>query len=324
MNDTKNKLRRPTRGRLLRLAGTLISSALFIWLLLQQDWAKTLESLSNVPLWLLPLVFALYISGMLINSLRWNFLLKAQNVDIPVLETLKLFITGAFASNFLPSTIGGDTLRAVGLLKYNISLTLSAASVVLDRLMNVLATMTFLPFSFALFGKQLELFSSISVGLNLSLPNILLLGMVSISKGWPERWLVKIKNWLSRLWGIVKVWLHRPGVLIGAFVLSWLSTFVIFLGIWMLARGLGMDLAIFEVMGIMVLTYFISMLPISINGYGLREIAVTALYVQVGASLEQASTLAVITRFMLLLETLPGALWLSDIVTPGKNGEETT
>ena len=74
----------------------------------------------------------------------------------------------------------------------------------------------------------------------------------------------------------------------------------------------------------MVLTYFISMLPISINAYGLREVAVTALYMQVGASLEQASTLAVITRFMLLLETLPGALWLSEIVTPEKKGEETT
>jgi len=99
---------------------------------------------------------------------------------------------------------------------------------------------------------------------------------------------------------------------------------VSFFGIWILARGLGMDIALYEVMGIMVLTYFISMLPISINGYGLREVAVTALYMQVGASLEQASTLAVITRFMLLLETLPGALWLSDIVTPEKKGEETT
>ena len=160
MDDTKKKFRKPSKGQVLRWVGTLISSALFIWLLLQQDWEKTLESLANTPLWLLPLVFALYVCGMVINSLRWNFLLRAQNVNIPVLETLKLVITGAFASNFLPSTIGGDTIRAVGLLSYKVSLTLSAASVVLDRLLNVLAMMTFLPFSFAVFGNQLELFSS--------------------------------------------------------------------------------------------------------------------------------------------------------------------
>lgn len=324
MDDSKKKLRRPSKGQVLRWAGTLISSALFIWLLLQQDWAKTFESLSNAPLWLLPLVFALYVSGMVINSLRWNFLLRAQNVNIPVLETLKLVITGAFASNFLPSTIGGDSIRAVGLLRYNVSLTLSAASVVLDRLLNVLAMMTFLPFSFTVFGNQLDLFFSGSRSLNISVPSILLFGMVSVTKEWTERWFIKLKNWFTRLWDIVKVWLHRPGVLVGSFVLSWLSSFVIFFGIWILARGLGMDIALYEVMGIMVLTYFISMLPIAINAYGLREVAVTALYMQVGASLEQASTLAVITRFMLLLETLPGALWLSEIVTPEKKGEETT
>jgi uncharacterized protein (TIRG00374 family) len=324
MDDEKKKFRRPSKGQVLRWVGTLISSALFIWLLLQQDWEKTFESLANAPLWLLPLVFALYVSGMVINSLRWNFLLRAQNVNIPILETLKLVITGAFASNFLPSTIGGDTIRAVGLLRYNVSLTLSAASVVLDRMMNVLAMMTFLPFSIAVFGNQLELFSTGSRSLNLNFPSILLFGVVSVTKEWIKRWSIKFKNWFARVWDIVKVWLHRPGVLVGAFGLSWLSSFVIFLGIWILARGLGMEIALYEVFGIMVLTYFISMLPISINGYGLREVAVTALYIQVGASLEQASTLAVITRFMLLLETLPGALWLSDIVTPETKGKETT
>ena len=324
MDDKKKKIRRPTKGQILRWVGTLVSSALFIWLLLQQDWEKTFESLANAPLWLLPLVFALYVSGMVINSLRWNFLLRAQNVNIPILETLKLVITGAYASNFLPSTIGGDTVRAVGLLRYNVSLTLSAASVVLDRMMNVLAMMTFLPFSIAVFGNQLELFSSGSRSSIKSFPSILLFGVVSVTKEWIERWSIKFKNWFARVWDIVKVWLHRPGILVGAFVLSWLSSFVIFFGIWILARGLGMEIALYEVFGIMVLTYFISMLPISINGFGLREVAVTALYIQVGASLEQASTLAVITRFMLLLETLPGALWLSDIITPETKGKETT
>ena len=324
MDDTNKKFRKPSKGQVLRWVGTLISSVLFISLLLRQDWAKTMESLANAPFWLLPVVFALYVSGMVINSLRWNLLLRAQNVTVPIIETLKLVMTGAFASNFLPSTIGGDTLRAVGLLKFNVSLTLSAASVVLDRLMNVLAMMTFLPFSFFVFGNRLELFSSGIRSLIFSEPSFVLLGMVSLTKGWTERWIIKLKNWFTRVWDIVKVWLHRPGVLVGAFVLSWLSSFVIFFGIWILARGLGMDIALYVVLGIMVLTYFISMLPISINGYGLREVAVTALYMQVGASLEQASTLAVITRFMLLLETLPGALWLSDIVTPEKKGEETT
>jgi len=195
---------------------------------------------------------------------------------------------------------------------------LSGASVVLDRLMNVCAMLTFLPFSVIVFGNQLEIFSSSSLSQRWISSGYLSTLLVSNMKGWLERWQKKFFNWFKRLWIILKVWLHHPGVLIIAFILSWLSSFVVFLGIWILARELGIDISLIEVMGIMVLTYFFSMLPISVNGYGLREVAVTALYMQVGASLEQASTLAVITRFMLLLETLPGALWLSDVVVPEK------
>ena len=67
-------------------------------------------------------------------------------------------------------------------------------------------------------------------------------------------------------------------------------------------------------MGINVLTYLLTLLPISVNGYGVREVAMTTLYMQLGASLEQASTLALITRFFMLMETLPGALWLPQIL----------
>jgi hypothetical protein len=56
-------------------------------------------------------------------------------------------------------------------------------------------------------------------------------------------------------------------------------------------------------------------LPISVNGYGLREVAYTTLYSALGASVEQASTLALVTRFLTVLATIPGAIWLSSTVS---------
>jgi len=82
-----------------------------------------------------------------------------------------------------------------------------------------------------------------------------------------------------------------------------------------------MQVSLYQVMGVMALSYAVNLLPISINGYGVREIALTTLYMHIGASLEQASTLAVVTRFVLLIEALPGALWLPRAV-PTVNGEE--
>jgi uncharacterized membrane protein YbhN (UPF0104 family) len=304
-----------SKTRIIRWAGTLIATALFLWLLLRQDWAVTWEKLASTPLWLLPLVFALYFLGMVINAVRWNTLLRAQGIRIPLIQVLKILITGAFASNFLPSTIGGDSVRVVSLLRYDAELTVSLASVVLDRLLNVIAMMTVLPFSFAVFGPPGMIFQKLGESAG---------GMIAITgaaNGWAGKWLAKLTRWMKRTREILGAWLHRPGVLVFSFVLSWLSSFVVFVAVWILARGLGMGVALYQVMGVMALTYVVSLLPISINGYGVREVAVTTLYVHLGATLEQASALAVVTRFVLLLEALPGAIWLPKSIPSTKEEE---
>lgn len=318
MDKVEKKPRPLSKSRLFRWVGTLISSALFVWLLSRQDWAKTWESLSNSPIWLLPLVFLLYFSGVVLNTLRWNVLLRAQGISVPFLELLKIVITGSFASNFLPSTIGGDTVRIVSLTRFSAAWSVSVASVVVDRLMNVLAMFTILPFSFIVFGMP-GAFPQNAFAFK---P----LGWVFGSIGWTGdrvgKWRSRLARWFKRLLEIIQIWIGQPGVLVLSFIFAWFSSMAVFLAIWALARGLGMTLVLYQVMGVMALTYLLSLLPISINGYGVREVAVTTLYMQLGASLEQASTLAVVTRFVLLLEALPGALWLSKYVTPEERGEE--
>jgi uncharacterized membrane protein YbhN (UPF0104 family) len=75
-----------------------------------------------------------------------------------------------------------------------------------------------------------------------------------------------------------------------------------------------MNVTFWQVMAVQTVTYFVSQLP-SINGYGFREGAYTTLYTALGATLEQASTLALVTRFISVIATVPGALWLSKSVT---------
>jgi uncharacterized membrane protein YbhN (UPF0104 family) len=181
-----------------------------------------------------------------------------------------------------------------------------AASVVMDRLLNVLSFFVTLPFSFITFGAQLLAllkFGQVAGGA------IMAAAFVPAEKKKPswKQTFIDVKEALV-------LWRSRPWQLALAFVISWLSIFVIFLGVWVIARGLGIHVALYQVMGINVLTYLLTLLPVSVNGYGVREVAMTTLYMTLGASLEQASTLALITRFFMLIETLPGALWLPQIL----------
>jgi glycosyltransferase 2 family protein len=293
-------------SKAIRWAGTAIATGLFAWLLIRQDWHTTWKNLTLLSGWLIPLALALYYAGELFNAARWYVLLRAQSTPVTFFQTVKIVFAGAFVSNFLPSTIGGDAVRIVYVRRFFKGWAVGTASVVMDRLLNVLSFVVTLPFSFITFGAQLLVllkFGQVAGGTGLAAAFV---PAEKKKRSWKETF-AEVKEALV-------MWRNRPWQLALAFVISWLSIFVIFLGVWVIARGLGIHVALYQVMGINVLTYLLTLLPVSVNGYGVREVAMTTLYMQLGASLEQASTLALITRFFMLMETLPGALWLSQIL----------
>lgn len=298
--------------RWVRWLGTLLTSGLFIWLLARQDWAATWDNLSHLPVWIFPLALCLYYAGILANAVRWFILLRVQSVGISLWETIKIVCVGAFVSNFLPSTIGGDAVRILRIQRYTPGSPVGVASIIVDRLLNVLAMLVTLPMSFITFGAGV---------------------LEVLSGGQSSQWLLalpaavvvpdsKLKTALRQGYAQFKdalgLWRRQPWQLALGFGVAWLSIFVIFLAVWLIANGLGIRVALYQVMGVNVLTYLLTLLPVSVNGYGLREVLVTTLYMQLGASLEQAATLAITTRFFMLLETLPGALWLGETLSGNK------
>jgi glycosyltransferase 2 family protein len=286
--------------RWLRRIGSLIFVILFVILLARQNWTNVFKAVQRIPGWLMVLAFVFYISGQLFNSLRWYILLKSQDVNLNYWGAVKIVFTGAFASNFLPSTIGGDALRVVSLLQYTENRVMTIASVLLDRILNVLAFLTILPIAGFVFLPWRETsFLIITNAASVSLPE-------------------KIRKWLRHLvtdfieaW---RLWANHPLDLVKAFIASWLSIFVVFVALWLLAWGLGIPVALYQVMAITSLTYFLTLLPVSINGYGVREVAITTLYMRLGATLEQATALALISRLMMVCETLPGAIWAPHVI----------
>lgn len=292
--------------RAIRWIGLVLSSGLFVWLLARQDWQSLRRYLLSIPLWVLPLLLLLYYAGMMINALRWYILLRAQHLNISFLKIVKIVFAGAFASNFLPSTIGGDAVRVIGLQQLIGNWAISTASIVVDRMLNVLAMVASSPLSILTFGSGLfHLFDSSHTTAPLSLAAWSILG-----QNWQKKW--------DRVWQPVKsalsLWWNQPFYLGVAFIAAWFSVFVVFVAVWWLARLLGIQVALYQVIGVNVLTYLLTLIPISFNGYGVREFAMVSLYLKLGATVEQASMLALITRSFMLLETLPGVLWLSQII----------
>jgi hypothetical protein len=268
----------------------------------RQDWEKLVTNATSLPIKNVLLAVGLIFLGQLWNSIRWMILLQAQGIGITRFRVIQLVFAGLFASNFLPTTIGGDLVRIVGVSTYARDRVTGVATVVVDRLISVIGMFFVLPFSWPLIS------SALSSGL----------GIFSSIAFINSRFIRSIRDFASRLWKALAMWAKDPRSLLLALMTSWLGVAFYFAAVWVCARGLDIEVSIFDVAGVTGLTYFLTLLPISINGYGIRELGVLALYAQLGAQPEAAAALALITRAMLLTVSLPGAIWLSSVMGQGR------
>jgi uncharacterized membrane protein YbhN (UPF0104 family) len=275
-----------------RWIGTLLSLGLFAWLIARLDWNLVWTQLRGVAWWAILLAGASYLLSQAFNTLRWCILLWAHNVKITFWQAFRITWSGIFASNFLPSTIGGDGLRMAAVYPYAKSKTVAVGSVALDRVINMAAMTCLIPLPLVLFGAKLNALLALALPIN---PRAL------------------VEKYSPKIAAALREWANHPMSFVWAFLSAWPSNLTPMFSTWLIARGVGMDVSFWQVMAVQTVAYFLSVLPISVNGYGVREVTYATLFVTLGASLEQASALAVITRFLIVLVTIPGAIWVSKI-----------
>lgn len=286
----------------LRLIGTVVSILLLIWLLTRQDWTTILGAIGKLSWWQVFLSVFLILMRHVLNSWRWVILLRAQAIMVPFRDALKLVFSGIFASNFLPSMVGGDVVRIAAIIQTTENRVAGAASVVVDRVIGAVGMLAALPFSLPLissfFGPELGMIGSLgSVG---------------------SRFSTFIRSSTARLLNALKLWAKQPKQLFLALLVNWASMLVNFVAIWVLARGLKMGVSLGEVVGVSALTYYLTIIPLSINGYGIRELAIVGLYTQLGTTAEQASALALLSRSIFMSVSLIGVIWVGKLIQNSK------
>mgnify|MGYP000855235409 FL=1 len=293
----------------LRIAGTILSIGLLAWLISQQDYSNLGEVFTRIPkasLWWMALL--MIISRVAVMG-RWLTLISSGGARISVKQSFEISLAGLFATNFLPTTIGGDFIRLVGAVRLGIDSALATASLVMDRLVGMAGMVLALPFSLPYLLQSLPEQTS----LLLPLPAFL------------DKWYGKLRQFIQSMWDVVKRWFKQPRGLIAALFFTLIHTICFFTIQWLALDGMGENLSFWTVAGLYVLVYFITLLPISINGYGLQELSVTLVYSQLaGASQEASLTAALILRTLTILASLPGAIFLPSLLKPAATPSSET
>ena len=314
----KDRFSNAVSGRsvsIIRLIGTLVALVLLFYLLSQQGWEEIIAAVRKIPLWVILLAQGLIFVSRFSISGRWHVLLRSTGAPISARQSTRITFAGLFASNFLPTTIGGDVVRLAGALQMNIDAAVSTASLIVDRLVGMAGMVMVLLLSVpALLDK------SIINGLNISSthPGFPSPAAVAIARWWQKIWDRSIQ-FLHRLKEALSIWVSHPTGLLKSLGFTWIHMLCFFGSIWLLLWGLNDDVSFIMVGGLYSIVYFITLLPLSVNGYGIQEVAMMYMLSSIGeVSMRNGLTVALLFRTMVIVASIPGAFFLSDLL-PGAN-----
>lgn len=284
------------------------------------DWKKTGYLLLDLTI--IPTVFAflLLCLGLVISALKWQLLMKALNIQVPISDLLRLYWTASFFQNFLPSSVGGDIVR-LAVMRNSQRLADVAASIFVERLTGfiTLLGLAFLalfarPQYFYLVDKDTIIWFALA-GVSVAIILFLLYGRKItsyLSARIPDGYtlLCSILAKLEKLMVSIGFYRERKRAVITTFIVSlvFYATLVVFQ--YLTFASLGIDILFLEVIFIAPAIPLISLLPISLNGIGVAEGAFVILYTQLGVSLEEALAAALLRRILLLLFSLIGGIFV--------------
>lgn len=287
-----------------------ISAALLSWLISVIDTQAVLSHLTAIePLYLLA-VFAISISGLFISTEKWRLLLISIEQKPSFFALLRLFWIGAFFNNFLPGRTGGDVVRAYGVARHTQDKTPATLTVVVDRVLNLIALLGIA--LIAIIWSPQVLPESMR---NYSLMVIFILcGMGLLGVG--LFWIISKK--VTRLNSIVlfvKTLAQKPIQMTVAIGLAFLYQTTMILSNYIIALGLGLKLSPSIFFIVIPLTALATMVPISLNGWGLREGAYALSFQTFGVAPELAITLSVVAALCMIgVSSIGGLFYISQNV----------
>lgn len=291
----------------------LAISALLIWLLVRN---RDLGGLAREMLAVEPLALVAAAAGLFAllvpQALRWSVVLRAMGHPRGLRVSLPLTMIGLFFSQTLPTSIGGDGMRAWELHRDGLAMSSAVSSVLIDRAAGLLGICVLVTATLPLLlGIVPNPAVETGVGLLLAAGY----GGVAIAMlldRLPEslRRFKVVRGFAALSTSLRAVILApRPALAaLGASLVYQLGAVAV---VFALARGIGIPVAPAACLVIVPLANLSALLPISIAGWGVREGAFVAGFGFVGVAAADAIAVSVLFGLLTMLVGMSGGLvWL--------------
>jgi uncharacterized protein (TIRG00374 family) len=306
-----------SRRLLVPLVKLLVSGGLIAILLSRID-GETLwrTARTAAPSWLAAAI-AIYLVMILASAWRWDVLLRAQHIRLPFRTLTSSFLVATFFNNFLPSNIGGDVIRIADTAPAAGSKTLATTVVLIDRGLGLLGLVMVAAIG-ATVGQRLSSLGAVQPTMLWSglLLSALVIAPALVSPRWFVQLLQPLKvlhaDWveerLERLGAALRRFREAPWALASCFAGA-LVVQTILVGFYLaIAQSMRVEIGFVELAFIVPITFIVQMLPVSVNGFGVREATFGFYFNRLGLPLESALLVSFMGAALIMLFSLTGAV----------------
>ena len=292
-----------------------VSGLLIWWLVNRIDVEPVLEVFGRVSAGPISLALAAMFLAAVLLALRWNAVNRALEIPLSRARALRLTLVGLFFNQTLPSTIGGDVARVWFVYREGVPVERAASGVISDRLFALASLLSIvamsLPASFTMIDDPAARWSLpvlVAVGFG---GFSVLLALGGRSGRYFERWAVT-RSLLVLARDARRLIAFRTDLIV-IFALAVAIHGLSVLTVWLIGKSMAADISLLDCLVFVPPVILISMAPISVAGWGIREGAMVVAFGFVGVPAAIALVVSLLFGLTLVVVgALGGLLWLSD------------
>lgn len=320
MTSEKKKKLSPKLQLMIRF---VVSGGLILYLFNMIDWKDSFIVMKGGSFLYIAAAFVAIQITVSSSVIKWYMLIhpphnKMNKQDISIHKLGRLYYVGLFFNNFLPGSVGGDLIRVVQLGKQT-GIARATASVAIERITSGLALIVIVLVSSLFMEDARTYLSSLFLLLALVIVLFLLLKLwlrdskkKSVQKGKLANLIKKTKSAIVqfgvtvanyrdegwRWWGMIALLslLFQVGM-------AWIND--------LLFLSFGIHVSWLDLLVIITLISVITMIPVSLNGLGVREISYVFFFQKLGIPDEISLSVSLLFFFLVSISSIIGGLfWL--------------
>jgi uncharacterized protein (TIRG00374 family) len=301
------------RGRIWSWMRIIIAAVLMIFVI--ELVSRDSDKLHDVNWNLIPIAWGLTLTSTVVKAVRWGLLVRQSRMDVSFRRLLGTYFVGAFFSTVLPTSVGGDAVRAVDMASSTGRVADSTSSVLIERGFGLLAVIG----SGSLFGLFMDS-GEVPLAFILVIHAMFIAGIVGIvvlRQGWfidpleslmvrvkLGRFVPKVRSMHTALSGH----LGRASVLWQMLLLSILANALTMGATYLVLVAVTDPIPVAAFVPMIALTTTAELIPISIASLGVKESAYVFFLGLAGVGSAEAGMIALIMRVLTWGHALLGGI----------------